>query len=309
MNDDFKFYALSGKIDFSATILGMLFGIVGAIPLSFVYAYVVRYIPIVYLNFLISFGYLAGVYFAYKFGEKIGHNRNRPVSFISAALMGLICLYIAWAAFLFVLFKHRVPYFKILLNPQGAWNATLKVAEHGWFSIKSLQVKGVVYYIFLIIEALVYVVGFALVGTIGKDDIFCENCNKWLDPIRLPEKIDPVIIPQLQSIAQTGNLHFPTELQLTNASPYIVFSTTICDTCDNLKLLTAKQYSLEADENNNLQEKEGQTFFENLIVSKAKLEEFMQTLQAANQVQEAPVEEAPQTQEAQPENGIDAGDR
>ena len=279
--NDFKFYRLSGEIGISALFWGPLYGVIAAIPLSFVYAYAVRYIPFIYLNFIISFFYVFLICIAYKVGEDKGNNRNRGFSFLGATLMGLLCLYIAWATFLFVLLKHEINYFKLLVNPPLLWELIQALVERGWFSIGSSKelVSGTFYAVLLGIEAVGYVVIFQWLGTLEREKVYCENCSAWINPVVLPYPISSKLSGDILQTAQTGHIPWIQKLELENpATPScIMLSQSCCDTCAQLKLLSAKK--IEMVETKDGSEKKETLLFQNLILSKREHEELKKKLE------------------------------
>ena len=96
-------YRSTGTFSPAGVGLGLLLALVAMFPIAFVYSYAVRYIPFIYINFLISFGAVFAVAYVYTFGESLGRNRSRAASLLAMLLAGLLTLFVFWATFLYVL--------------------------------------------------------------------------------------------------------------------------------------------------------------------------------------------------------------
>lgn len=293
MQDDFKFYQLSGKVNPMGLLWGILFGTLTALPLSFVYAYAVRYIPFIYLNFIISFGYVFVVALAYQAGEKKGQNRSRVVSMLGATIMAIVCLYLAWTAFLFVLMNHKINYITLVLKPSAVWSFIQVVVERGWFSMGHSKetVRGTFYAICLIGEALGYLWIFLWVGTLDKASIYCENCFHWLESIAMPSLIHAKLEGPMLQTATTGHVHWIPQLELTHELPFITLSLAACDSCEQLTTLSAKKVDIVVNKNNESSNVET-VLFQNLLINKKTKDDLIKKLEELIKAQAAADEEA-----------------
>ncbi|MBU52514.1 MAG: hypothetical protein CL920_27785 [Deltaproteobacteria bacterium] len=259
-----KFYKLSGQVSPMGLVWGMLFGLVAAIPLSFGYAYAVRYIPLVFLNILVSLAFVFVVALVFKMGLKMGHHRNTPISIVFGVILGAITLYLAWAAFLAVLIKYKIPYMKIVTRPDIMWAMITKLIEKGWFSIGSGgRVNGIFYTVLLVGEGLAYLAGVAFLGKLDATDVYCENCKEWVEDEEIIAAVDASLEPNFQSTASTGSEDWSRDLTYTDAFPHIQLSSVSCKKCDRLHLMTAKKIDINTEKDNEVQES---TIFENLNV-------------------------------------------
>lgn len=308
--DEFRFYRLSGKANFTGLSLGLVFATALAIPCSFVYAYAVRYIPLVFLNFLVSFGYVFVIALVYKLGERMGHNRNRALSFLGALLGCSICLYLAWAAFLTVLLgKMQIGFWQLVSNPQMMWTWIEILVKNGWFTIGSSKetVSGAFYAVLLIVEALCYFWIFLAVGMLEKDAVYCERCNKWLESKLLPIFIDIRLEPDMVRTSESGMVDWLPRLASVLPFPvndsYITLHTTACDSCTDIYLLTAKKLLVSKNKEGNVETKES-LLLQNLIMTKKEMDELQQRLQeleAASQQQMQPADTQPNQPPENPE--------
>lgn len=274
MRSEQRFYRLSGAVPPQGALLGLLFGTGGAFALSFVYAYGVRYIPFVFLSLLVSLGYLFGVSMLFQAGLLRGHVRNQTVSYVLAFVMGVIALYLAWVAFLFVLLKHRVPYTKLLLDPMLVWKYVSILAVKGWFSFKGSKVSGGFYTALLVGEALLYLGFVTGVGALSAVDTYCERCKQWLG---LPEVIalaDELWRPEFEQTGKTGTEDWSNSLTYAMEPPWIHIDANACSKCGQLSLLHAKHVAV-VEKKGEVEHKET-PLFANLLVPRETIDKLVQ---------------------------------
>src|SRR6266568_3144420 len=91
-------YMHSEKAPLTGLMLAMLAGLATAVVLGGAYAFAVVYIPIVYLNMLLTMGFGAAIGGAVGYAAKLGHVRSRLMPAMVAVVCGLVGLYVAWGA-------------------------------------------------------------------------------------------------------------------------------------------------------------------------------------------------------------------
>src|SRR5260221_5516678 len=93
--ETFQVYRHSGKFGVHGPLLALVAALVAGFPLGFAYAYLVKWIPIVYVNFFATIGY--GVLFGFLSGwlMKFGKVRNTAVASLTGMLAGAIAPYIS----------------------------------------------------------------------------------------------------------------------------------------------------------------------------------------------------------------------
>lgn len=266
-----KFYKLSGKFSIKGPLFGAALGLVSVFPLSLVYAYLVRYIPFIYLNCVISLGFVALVAYIYFAGEGLGKNRNKYTALIGSLVMGVITLYVSWVAFLFVLKTHNLNYFELLTNPKQVINIIDNLVTTGWFSIKGGRVNGTIYAIFLGIEALLYITAFIVMwfGSFA-DNVYCEDCQKWVDRKKLPYFYNPEYANEITQRMLAGDDSWIDWLQLVDEPHWLSLNVATCKKCKNLHVLNLNEVALKVVDGEN-QENEN-LLLENLIISSETLQ-------------------------------------
>ncbi|MBU1536407.1 hypothetical protein KKF84_13860 [Myxococcota bacterium] len=234
------FYKHNEKFNILGPLLGLAFGTAAAFPLAFGYAYIARYIPFIYLNWIVSFGAVFLVALAFVAGERMGKNRNRGASLISALIMSVITLYIFWAAFLHVLSKGAFSFTSLLFHPKDMMRLIEALVEVGWFSLKRARVRGLFYGILLAVEAAVYVgIFIAVWWSMLLQGVFCEGCNSWGSEEKLPFPVDQGHAPQIVAGMKTGDWSFISQLSFTSHPSTLLFEITRCSgNCPSFILLS-----------------------------------------------------------------------
>src|SRR3954467_6321705 len=104
------FYSHSGKFGIHGPLLAIVTGLVLGYPLGIAYAYLIKFIPFIYLNFLVTAGY------AFAFGlltamlMKFGKVRSGPVALLTGLMVGFIAWYANWNGYVHTLAK-GLPWF------------------------------------------------------------------------------------------------------------------------------------------------------------------------------------------------------
>jgi hypothetical protein len=247
--DNPRFYKFSGVLDIKGPLLGLLFVILSSVPLAFIYSYAARYIPIIYIAWIFSLGYVAGVALAYAYGESFGRNRNKTISFIFILLSFVICLYVSYAAFLAVLSKHTLGFFDLLLDPLFLRDEVISLIETGWFNIKGSRVNGMFYGILLLIEAIGYLIVFLVMFFSALfNRIFCEQCNDWVESEAVPFLISTNIKEGLIRSQKTGEIDWISSINLTDKAPFLTFEISQCKKCNDLIVFKAIETTVTLDD-------------------------------------------------------------
>jgi hypothetical protein len=199
-----------------APLLGIFAGLIGA----FLYAYIDVYSPVVgVISLFVVLGLGFGVGLAVGMAGKAGHCRNAALLHGIGFLVGLVTLYFSWVFFEWVLLRRGeeaaefgfTALVNIALSPGTVWEIAKSIAETGWYSIKSADVKGIGSWITWGLEA-VMMVGLVTVaaGSVLDDAVYCETAKSWVPKregelrLRLPS--NPLKAQEL-IVADTVDLH------------------------------------------------------------------------------------------------------
>lgn len=169
----------SGKFGVQALlVVPLVAGLLGG-PLGFAYGYLVKWIPFVYLNLLITFGY--GLVLGVVVGAvlKWCRVRNVAVATVLAALVGVLGNYFQWNGHLHALLGDG-PW---LIHPRGMWAAMQLLLAHGSWSLRSGgNVTGWFLATVWAVEAGVILVMVVYLGTDPvRNTPYCEKSGTWLD--------------------------------------------------------------------------------------------------------------------------------
>jgi hypothetical protein len=172
-------YRHSGKFGAHAFLLVPLAGVLLGWPLGFAYAYLIKWIPFVYLNILLTLGYGWALGAATAWVLKRCRVRNLPVALALAAFVGLAANYFRWNGHVHALLDEAP-----LLSPPGEIRAIMGfLYEHGSWALRhGGNVTGWFLAGVWIAEALTILVVVGFVGTAPvRDYPYCEKNNCWLD--------------------------------------------------------------------------------------------------------------------------------
>ncbi len=269
-------YRSTGSFHPGGVALGLALAIVAMFPVSFIYAYAVRYIPFVYINFLISFGAVFAVAGAYTFGESLGRNRSRAASLIAMLLAGALTLFVFWVTFLYVLSEGKLEYLKMLTDPGYVVDLIKELVKVGWFTLKRSQVKGTAYGVMLAVEAVAYIGIFVFAWwTFLKERVFCEKCQKWVARERVAMYFDLAPLEGIASALAAGSDAWVDQLRLADATPSLQIELASCPGCHELHVvdLIHTQDVVDKDGNPSTEEK---VLMSNILIHGATAARFQQ---------------------------------
>ncbi len=169
----------SGKYGKHALVVVPLAGVVLGWPLGMAYAYLIRWIPFVFLNLVLTLCY--GLVFGLMVARllKWCQVRSEAVGGALAAGVGVLANYFQWNGHVHTLFAGAPQ----LVGPAGLWGAIRYLYEHGsWAFGQGGNETGVVLAGVWVIEA-----GLILLLTLGagveplRNLPYCEKNGCWLD--------------------------------------------------------------------------------------------------------------------------------
>lgn len=172
-----EFYRHSGAVTLGGLIGATVAGVATAGVLGVVYAFLIVWIPLVFLNFLLTIGFGGILGFVVGGMARLGKVRNGLIAAMLGLICGLIGLYVAWAADP----AARIPGEGFLFEPQELFAYISFFYHNGlWGFTDGAMVSGVVLAVVWILEALIIVGGSTLVAAMmiaGRP--FCEQCYQW----------------------------------------------------------------------------------------------------------------------------------
>ncbi|MFC5044464.1 hypothetical protein ACFSTE_14925 [Aquimarina hainanensis] len=187
------YYKPSGKFSILSILYFLILSVTAFPILGVIYAYCIRYIPFVYINFLIAagFGFGLGLLINIVVINK-GKNRNPGVSAVLGTLGGAVALYVHWAVWVQLVIADGTPdagmgqLFTLVTDPGmlGEWIA--KINEVGTWGIRNNAVHGTFLSVIWGIEALIVIGISTLISFPRAKQPFCEQDGVWFEETVLP---------------------------------------------------------------------------------------------------------------------------
>jgi len=258
MNENYHpFYRHSGKFGVHGPLLAILAAIVAGYPLGIVYAYLIKWIPFIYLNFFITVGY--GLIFGLMtaFFLKFACVRNSPVALLTGLAAGLCASYFSWNGYLHTLIDDP----PLLINAGQLWRLMKVLYENGSWGIgfgSTSPVTGIPLAIVWICEAGIIIGAsvFLAYGAVAQTP-FCERHQCWLSEEKKIDKLDAFLLPDQIEAFKAGNI-----APLEQARPRVPASGNFArliirhsPTCEEFCTLTIENVSVSLDKNGKPREK------------------------------------------------------
>lgn len=281
----FEQYQSSGRIG-ALGIPAMLIAALGVgVGLGIVYAYVIAWIPIIYVSILATGGFAFALGFSISLAGSLGHVRNGTIAHVFGLFAGLVGLYAAWAWDGYARFEGEYP---VCWDPQQLWVYVNMIYENGAWGMGDTPVTGIPLGIIWAIEALIIVGASTLLAGSTASLPYCESCGKWTEETEdFKRLLPPENEEALQQLCE-GNLDVLTEF--TACAPGKPLSIRLdvhaCPECDDTRYLTVNLARItvndEGEESDDTTE-----IVEHMVLSAEKMEWLERTCDAL------PVEEDP----------------
>jgi len=185
-------YHHSGRFTALGLLLPLALAAVVAVPLGLAYAFIVRWVPFIYINGLVCVGYGWAFGWIAMRAVKMGMVRNTVLALGLGAGAGLIALYFDWSGDIHVLFK-GAPW---VASPELVWGAMKYLYAHGSWSISShgdagTAVSGIPLAIVWAGEAFI-IVGLStwLPYDFVANTPFAEDTSSWLEQRKNIDTLD-----------------------------------------------------------------------------------------------------------------------
>ena len=241
-----RYYRHSGRVPTMGTVWMLIGGGVVASVISFLYALLDYYNPLVYFTFIgtIVFGLTTGG--AVMWGGILGKVRNNQFSFIVGIVLGLFAIYMAWVWFIWLLVE------EIIFEPGALFQAMQFVGEVGVWSIRNWQPTGWALYCFWLVEAGVIMCSTVMVSA-GNDDPFCEDCNEWTEEQEGVALLQVTDNAMLKAALEQERYEVLSQVPVAPAdsTDCLHVNTHTCSKCSESHYLTIEQVTVTIDEKGN----------------------------------------------------------
>lgn len=196
MSDTLTAYRHSGKFNAPGLVLSLVAAAAVGFPLGLAYAYLIRWIPFIYVNFLVTLGYGFAFGFMTTWILKASQVRNTALAGLTGLMVGVIAFYCEWSGSLHALFDEAPWFFR---PDQVVRGMQILYEEGSWGLRSSGNVTGIPLAIVWLIEGGIIVgLSAGLPWSFVRDTPFCEKSKVWLDE---EKKIDT-----LESFTDAGQL-------------------------------------------------------------------------------------------------------
>jgi len=267
------FYRHSGKFNPLGPTLAILVAVIAGFPLGLLYAYLIKWIPFIYLNFLITFGYGSVFGIMTMLLLKIGKVRNGLVALLSGLMAGMLVWYFAWSGHVHALIKDA-PW---LITPNQIWAVIQILYAEGSWSIgfgSHDPLTGIPLAIVWLGEGAIIDGTTALISyrSVGETP-YCEQHNCWLDEQKVMDKFDAFTHPHHLEAFQMGDIA-PLEearLRVPASGTFARLTLKYSARCDDFCTLSIANVIVTPDKDGNPQEKT-EALMTNLLVPKSMLD-------------------------------------
>jgi hypothetical protein len=251
-------YEESGRMPTSGILLATAAGLSTAVVLGIAYSYAIVYIPVVYVNALISMLFALLVGGAVASAAKAGHVRNALLVGIIGGVSGLVGLYVAWGtdllariglppnADIFTAFRPDVlvRYMQFFYE-KGLWSISNFGRDKNAQMVSGLPLAAV-----WLLEAAVVVGGATFTAwTAVRRLVYCEHCERWVKSEKGVKKFAINVPQNLISLIVGGDVGKLDALPL--ASPgdrsFLRLDLDCCDGCSTSNYLSIERIVTSLD--------------------------------------------------------------
>jgi hypothetical protein len=199
------FYVHSGKFGIHGPLLALLGAAAFGFPLGIAYGYLIKWIPFIYLNALVTVGYGIAFGCLTLYCMKLGKVRNVPVAVFSGIAIGCLGWYFSWNGCAHALVGD-LPW---LLTPTQMWQFVKILMAHGsWgigFSARDTVTGGPLAIVWIVEGGII--VGSCTAVARGIAEMpYCETCECWLDKQKTMDKLDIFTRPQHLEAFKQGDI-------------------------------------------------------------------------------------------------------
>jgi hypothetical protein len=242
-----KYYQHSGAIPFMGVVYMLVFGGVGAVVLGGIYAYAIRYIPMVLFHMLLVIAYGCCVGVCVQKGAKRGKVRNPGMLAFMGFLAGAAAVYTNWVWWIFAVSKQQV----LVIWPRDLWPVIQSINRTGAWSTFGNTPTGAELYVYWGLEALVIVgTSTAIAWVMLSSAPFCEQCERWADEKATISPLEPVDDPKgFTARLEQGDYAPLMALKKLPAEmgPFTELSLMKCPTCQTSNFLTVTAVTVTKD--------------------------------------------------------------
>jgi len=199
------YYQESGKNNPLSQLVAYISCVLLSLTLGYLYSVLIIFIPIVYLNFLITVGLGLTLGLILRFLVRITNYRNKKSKLILALVFGFLTNYFQWTVYILYAFNGEIPNFSYYLSnlqwialPTNFLEAVVQINRTGLWSIFGIVFTGFGLTTIWIIESLIIMAGPLVAIYKTKAYPFSELLNKWYPKYTL--------LKDFESVSAIGNM-------------------------------------------------------------------------------------------------------
>jgi hypothetical protein len=270
------YYHHSGKYSVTGALYAVVVGALIACACAFVYAYVILYSPIIYLNILLMVGF--GVTMGYLCASMLKQKKVRSdaVAVAITLLVTAIGYYFSWSVWVWALARRGDAGvgFSALLGltflPNVLWEAVRAINAEGVWTIghSGSAVSGVALWIVWACE-LAAIFGFSVSSAYSRmdEEPFCETCEEWCKPDPSVLMVNTGAPAELKRRAEMKDLHYIEELgRPTDGTDFTRLDLFSCARCGSLYTMNMERIQVAAVKGGKGKEKK-QMILQHLLVT------------------------------------------
>ncbi|MBI2678074.1 MAG: hypothetical protein HYX28_04785 [Candidatus Koribacter versatilis] len=219
MSLDGLYYQHSGKYSVTGALYAVVVGSVIACACAFVYAYIIVYCPIVYLNALIALGFGAVIGYMCAAMLKQKKVRSDAVAVGITLVVTTVAYYFHWAVWVWALARRGeepVPFIGLVgltIFPKLLWEALRAINVEGAWTLRGSAVSGVALWIVWASElAAIYWCSLKTAFSHMDEHPFCETCEEWGVPDPSVLTVNTGDVAELKRRAEAKDLRYIEEL-------------------------------------------------------------------------------------------------
>ncbi len=241
-------YSHSGTVPVGGAIKTVLVGLATAAIGGIIYAYVFRWIPFVYLNFLMTLAYAGATGLAIAVMARRGQIRSNWFVTIVALVVALVGLYVYWAAYFWALAGIQNVGL-LAFSPAVLISFGKHLFEKGSWGMKNVTITGWPLVAFWIAEAVIVLRVTVSAALAEARRPFCEPCSEWTEVeenvARLAATGDEPAWQQVFAGDLPSLAEFPAAEQ--GAHQYVRLDVARCPRCERSRFLTVSTVKITID--------------------------------------------------------------
>lgn len=186
MNNQDIFYKESGKINPIKQSLSYVICIGLALVLGYAYSIIIGFVPIVYLNILLTVGFGLCLGVICRVLSRLGHNRNKKSQIVQAVVLGLLANYFQWTVYILYAYNGELPSMELYLAnlhwiviPENFFAAIAEINRVGVWSIFGIPFNGFALTFVWFIEFVIIMAGPIVAVIKTKIYPYSELLQKW----------------------------------------------------------------------------------------------------------------------------------